>query len=188
MAEAYCELGLFDDVLECAPAALAINRETANYRSEVLTLCHLARAIAATRDPKEAQPLFRRALELGREVDDLHAQAWALDCSGTAALARGAVKEAIGHWREAAELFEQLEDPRAAEIRAHIAAWLAPPTTLINPWVVGSSPTRVWVGAVSPRSACGASASACRGSRSGARGAVWAGCGPARRAQRGRTG
>ncbi|GAA1991373.1 hypothetical protein [Amycolatopsis minnesotensis] len=61
-----------------------------------------------------------QALEVNRVAGNRWGEAWTLASRGKALCDRGQLDAARAHWREALAIFDQLGDPRSAEIRSYL--------------------------------------------------------------------
>jgi DNA-binding SARP family transcriptional activator len=121
LAEACCLLGSFDEALEHANRSLQIAARAGSRRIEVFSHCHAGSALAGLGRLDEAREHLGRALDLARRMDSRHATAWTLHYLGELAARTGEPGEARRYWQEAVELFLDLADPQADDLRRSIA-------------------------------------------------------------------
>jgi tetratricopeptide (TPR) repeat protein len=120
LAEACCLLGRYEEGLRHGQRSLELVRQTGNRRTETLALCQVANALVGLGRFDEAAAYFERALAGSRDIDDRQAEAWTLHYLAETAQARGEPAQARGYWRRAVELFDELGDPQAGDIRSRI--------------------------------------------------------------------
>lgn len=63
---------------------------------------------------------LRRALKVNRDIGNRWGEAWALNSIGKTLHHAGRVAGARAYWERALAIFDDLDDPRAAEVRAHL--------------------------------------------------------------------
>jgi tetratricopeptide (TPR) repeat protein len=122
---AHKNLGDARKAIEFYEQSLVISREIGNRRGEGADLGDLGNAHAALGDSRKAIGFYEQQLVIVREIGDQRGEGNALSNSAYAFEKLGDRSEALRRARAALAIFEAIEDPWAAELRAAIAKWEA---------------------------------------------------------------
>ncbi|GAA0937451.1 ATP-binding protein [Actinocorallia libanotica] len=118
--------GRFQKALSVLRAALEIRREVGNENGTAITLGHLGDVHLDLEERAEALRCYEEALLIRRALGQRHGTAMDLCRLGAVLLLEeSASRRAVECYREALEIFDDLQDPRAAQIRERIRS-LAP--------------------------------------------------------------
>ena len=104
---------------------LAIIREIGDIRAEGVNLGNLGLIHAALGDACKAIEFYERRIAIAREIGDRRGEGNSLWNSALAHDSLGNRPEAIARAAAALEIFEAIEDPNAAKVRAELAEWRA---------------------------------------------------------------
>jgi tetratricopeptide (TPR) repeat protein len=118
---AYAHLGETRRAIELYDRRLAIAREIGDQRGEGNALGNLGIAYADLGETCRAINHYEQYLAIAREIGDRHGEGTALNNLGIAYLNIGEAGRAITVLGEALVIFEEIESPRAARVRATIA-------------------------------------------------------------------
>ena len=102
--------------------ALTIDREIGDRRGEGSVLGNLGVEYAELGETRRAIQFYEQQLAIAREIGDRRGEGIALNMS----LAQAQLSEkaqAIHHAEQALIIYDQIEDPNAAKVRAALAAW-----------------------------------------------------------------
>lgn len=121
LGERYRDGGRFQESIACQREALEIFREAGSRGLEGNVLDNLARTYQSMGRYAEALEHGEEALAARRDAADRYGEAETLDCLGQIHRATGRTVEARQRWSRALELFEELDAPAAADVRAQIA-------------------------------------------------------------------
>lgn len=102
---------------------LAIAQETGDRKGEGNALGNLGCAYCSLGESQRAFEFCERALVIDRERGDLRSEGSDLLNMSLALDQLGKHAEALQHAEQALTIFEQIEDPKAATVRAQLAAW-----------------------------------------------------------------
>jgi tetratricopeptide (TPR) repeat protein len=120
LAEAELDLGLHVQAFTHAESSLALSRELGDVVGEGRSLVALGRAYAGIEVHHEAIDRLQCAVMILEEVDDLPGVAHALAGLGRLLQSTGRVEHARAVFSHALEIFEDLGDSRAAEVRRRL--------------------------------------------------------------------
>ncbi|MBN8454662.1 tetratricopeptide repeat protein [Accumulibacter sp.] len=125
LGNAYCSLGDARKAIELHEQALVIAREIGDRRVEGNALGNLGSAYYSLGDARKAIEFHEQALVIARDIEDRWGQANSLWNSALALDKSGERAQAIAHAEAALQIHEAIEDPKAANVRAQLAAWRA---------------------------------------------------------------
>ncbi len=117
MALCHAELGDADAAIRHNHEALGIYREIGDRYSEAITLGNIGDVYASTGAHQRASEALTAAIALHESVGNRHGQARTLVTLGRNQSAAGEHAAARRSWRAATQIFEDLNDPEAAEPR-----------------------------------------------------------------------
>lgn len=117
---AYSEVGRFRKAIKCYERALPLERETREQHCEGHTLNNLGSAYLALGDVEQALFYIHQALSLRRKIGDRWGPAETLEVLGQALDANGDPAGARASWAEAANLFDELGDAQAEQVRRRL--------------------------------------------------------------------
>ncbi|GAB3587291.1 hypothetical protein GCM10027445_67220 [Amycolatopsis endophytica] len=106
--------------VEYGREALRLHREARHERAVCGDLLVLAQGLHGLAEHEESMSCAKEAAGLAESCGDLRARASAFEWMGVCAEALDDRGQAVGHWRIAAGLFEELTDSRVARVRARI--------------------------------------------------------------------
>jgi tetratricopeptide (TPR) repeat protein len=121
VGNAYAQLGETRRAIESYEQSLDIVRETGDRRSESSALGNLGLAYDASGDTGRAIQFYEQQLAIDREIGYRRGVGNALSKMSLALDQIGEHTQAIQHAEEALTIFEQIEDPNAANARALLA-------------------------------------------------------------------
>lgn len=121
LGERYRDAGRFEESIACQQEALEIFRELGSRGLEGNVLDNLARTYQSMGRYDEAQQRCEEALVARRDAADRYGEAETLDCLGQIHQAVGRTVEARRQWSRALDLFDELDAPAAADVRAQLA-------------------------------------------------------------------
>ena len=107
--------------LRLCQQALDMQREIEDRLGQGETLDSIARAYTSLARYDEATASYRQALQLYRESGDRYNEAQFLVHLGDTSLAAGDPKSAVAAWRDAVTIFDDLDLPEAANLRAKLS-------------------------------------------------------------------
>jgi DNA-binding SARP family transcriptional activator len=107
--------------LRLCQQALDMQREIEDRLGQGETLDSIARAYTSLARYDEATAYYRQALQLYRESGDRYNEAQFLVHLGDTSLAAGDPKSAVAAWRDAVTIFDDLDLPEAANLRAKLS-------------------------------------------------------------------
>jgi DNA-binding SARP family transcriptional activator/tetratricopeptide (TPR) repeat protein len=113
-------LGAPDEGLRLCRQALDIQREIEDWLGQGETLDSIARAYTSLARYEEATAYYRQALQLYRESGDRYDEAQILVHLGDTSLAADDPDSAAGAWQDAVTIFDDLDLPEAANLRAKL--------------------------------------------------------------------
>ena len=116
----YKSLGRLDEALESTKAALAVHREHGDRVAEAVSYASLAEITRLSGQTAAAFELSHEALRLTRAAGIRHEQADVLTTLGYLHLAEGGAEEARRHWRMAEEIFADIDESLASDVRAQL--------------------------------------------------------------------
>jgi DNA-binding SARP family transcriptional activator len=119
VANAYFDLGRFNDALVAAQRSLAIQRKVGNRYGEGVALDNLGCVYRELARYDEAIDCLQQALAIFRELGGRHAEADSLSDLGAAYLGRGWVDQAIGSLREALAIRRDIGDWHGQALTLH---------------------------------------------------------------------
>ena len=111
-------LGRPDEALACYRQAVAAFRQTGNRFGESVAITDQGQAHLELGDHERAIERSNRAVALSREVGHRPGEAQALRLLGDALSGSGRPDEARANWLRTVQIYEDLGDPRATEVRA----------------------------------------------------------------------
>jgi tetratricopeptide (TPR) repeat protein len=114
-------LGAPGEGLRLCQQALDMQREIEDRLGQGETLDSIARAYTSLARYDEATAYYRQALQLYRESGDRYNEAQFLVHLGDTSLAAGDPKSAVAAWRDAVTIFDELDLPEAANLRAKLS-------------------------------------------------------------------
>jgi tetratricopeptide (TPR) repeat protein len=123
LGSAYKDLGETRRAVEFHEQALTIDRELGDRRGEEAVLGNLGVAYAVLGETRRAVEFYQQQLLIAREIGDRRGEGNALGNIGLALDELGDRAGAIAHTEAALEIFEQIESPAAAKVRAVLAEW-----------------------------------------------------------------
>ena len=118
MAEAQTELGMYDKALASLEQALPIAVRLGNGFNTRVILCSLGVLHGLAERYDAALDSFQAAVEAGEAMHDRFGVAETLACLGDVLHRGGKTGEAHLRWKEAAELFDDIDAEQAATLRA----------------------------------------------------------------------
>jgi tetratricopeptide (TPR) repeat protein len=121
---AYRNIGEHRRAIEYYKQQLTITREVGDRRGEGVALGNLGIAYAALGERRRAIECHEQQLTIGREIGDLGSEGRALNGLGISYAELGEPRRAIASFRGALDIFEAIESPQAAMVRANIAKLL----------------------------------------------------------------
>lgn len=122
LGERYRDAGRFEESITCQRQALEIFRDLGSRGLEGNVLDNLARTYQSMGRYEEALHHCEEALAARRDTADRYGEAETLDCLGHIHQAIGRTVEARRQWSRALDLFDELEAPAAADVRAQLAS------------------------------------------------------------------
>ena len=123
LGNAYANLGEARKAIELYEQDLAIRHEIGDRRGEGNALGNLGSAYASLGEPRKAIEFYEQQMEIVREIGDRRGEGNALFNSALALDALGERAQAIARAEAALRIFEVLENPNAAKVRAQLAEW-----------------------------------------------------------------
>ena len=102
---------------------MTIVREIGDRRGEGNALCNLGIVYANLGETRRAIQFLEQYLTIAREIGYRRGEGNALWNMSLALDQLGEHAQAIQHAGQALTIYEQIEDPRAAKVRAKLAAW-----------------------------------------------------------------
>ncbi|WP_326853039.1 AfsR/SARP family transcriptional regulator [Actinocrinis sp.] len=118
----HCRLGDFPQALACARQALDLLRDADEYPGEAAVWSNRALAHHHLGQYDESIACYDRALGLYRQAHNRHGHADTLIRLGNTHQRAGNTKTAHDTWQEALTILEQIQHPRAEELRRSLAA------------------------------------------------------------------
>ena len=119
-------LGRHEEALTACQQALALHQELDDQTGEADTLDSIGHAHHHLGDYERAIDCLRRASRLYRAIGDRYQESRALDHLAGSHAACGDQEAARTTWRRALTLLDDLKHPRAASVRAQLAALDSP--------------------------------------------------------------
>ncbi|MEP7022555.1 MAG: helix-turn-helix domain-containing protein [Actinomycetota bacterium] len=116
----YALAGDFARALQCCTEALVVNNEIDHRKGKAHTFDSLGYIYAQLREFGKSAGYYREALVLFREFGDRYNEADALINLGGVASDSGDEPAARAAWRQAAEILDDLDHPRADEVRERL--------------------------------------------------------------------
>ncbi len=123
LGSAYAALGNARKAIEFYEQQLVIVREIGDRRGEGNALGNLGNAYAALGDARKALEFYEQRLVIAREIGDRRGEGNSLWNFALALEKLGDRAQAIAHAEGALQIFEAIEDPNAAKVRARLAKW-----------------------------------------------------------------
>jgi len=120
---AYWQLGDARKAIEFHEQALALDREIGDRHGEGDDLGNLGLAYADMGDARKSIEFYEQHLAIAREIGDRRGEGSALFNSALALASLGEKAEAIRRAEAALRIFEAIEDPWAAKVRAKLTEW-----------------------------------------------------------------
>jgi tetratricopeptide (TPR) repeat protein/transcriptional regulator with XRE-family HTH domain len=118
----YALAGDLAKALRCCTEALAVNTEIDHPKGKAHTFDSLGYIYAQLHDFGKAADYYQQALMLFREFGDRHNEADALVNLGDVARDGGDRVAALTAWQDAAAILDDLDHPRAGQVRERLAA------------------------------------------------------------------
>jgi tetratricopeptide (TPR) repeat protein len=125
LGNAYADLGDARKAIEFYEQALVIARELRDRHREGTWLGNLGNAHKNLGDARKAIELYEQQLVIAREIGDRRGEGDALWNSAEEFMKMGNRAEAIPRAEAALKIYEAIEDPNAAMVRAKLAKWRA---------------------------------------------------------------
>lgn len=125
LAITYVDLGDTQKAIACFVRRLDIAREFKDWRGESNALSNLGITYAQLNQASKAIEYFEQALVIDGLFGNLRGKGSTLSNTALAYEALGERREAICRAEQALAIFEAIEDPNAAMVRAQLAAWHA---------------------------------------------------------------
>jgi len=126
LGNAYAHLGETRKAIDHHEQDLAIAREIGDRRGEGSTLGNLGIAYAHLGETRKAIDYFEQRLIIAREIGDRRGEGNALWNAALAYEVLGERDLALSHADLALAIYEAIEDPNAAKVRATLAEWRGP--------------------------------------------------------------
>ena len=123
LGNAYFSLGDARKAIEFHEQALVIDREIGDRRGEGADLGNLGSAYSALGDARKGIGFFEQQLVIVREIGDRRGEGNALFNSALASEKLNDRAQAITRAEAALKIYEAIEDPNAAKVRAELAEW-----------------------------------------------------------------
>ena len=123
LGSAYADLGDARKAIEFHEQALAVMREIGDQRAEGNILGNLGNAYSVMGDARKAIEFYEQQLVIVRQIGDRRGEGNARWNSALAHASFGEKAEAIRRAETALGIFEAIEDPAAAKVRAMLAEW-----------------------------------------------------------------
>ncbi len=124
---AYAALGETRRAIEFQEQRLAIAHEIGDRLGEGQALGNLGAAHADLGEIRLAVEFYEQSLAIAREIGDRRGEGNALLNTGLARYKLGDRVKAVAHAEAALEIFEQIESPHAATVRAQLDEWRGQP-------------------------------------------------------------
>jgi tetratricopeptide (TPR) repeat protein len=121
LGNAYAHLSEPRRAIEFYEQRLVIAREIGDRRGEGNALANLGNAYAHLSEPRRAIEFYEQHLAIAREIGDRRGEGNTLGNLGNAYKNLGETRRAIEFFREAVVIYEAIESPSAAKVRATIA-------------------------------------------------------------------
>ena len=121
----HIQLGAPEEGLRLCQRALDMQMEIADRFGLVDTLDSIARAYASLARYGEAIACYRQARQLCREFDDRYDEAQILVHLGDTSLLADDPESAVTAWQDAVTIFDELDLPEAADLRAKLSSLTA---------------------------------------------------------------
>ncbi|WP_317494909.1 tetratricopeptide repeat protein [Haloechinothrix sp. LS1_15] len=124
--------GRYGRALTCLERAVECFRALGYQHGEGYAATKLGTVLYEIGRPWDALNHARTSLVLSRQASDHQGEALALDNLALILHELGRSAEAVSRWREAARILDELDDPRAADVRARLSTVMkhAPPTAV----------------------------------------------------------
>jgi tetratricopeptide (TPR) repeat protein len=123
LGESLTRQGRYEEATRHLDQALADFEDMGERYGQGLALMEWARLAHRQGDQEHATVLLDQALVARRDAGDLWGEAEVLERRGHLALIHGRPGDARDAWQEALTRYEQLDDPRAEELRKHLRAF-----------------------------------------------------------------
>ena len=123
LGNAYYALGNARKAIQYHEKALVIDREIGDRRGEGADLGNLGLAYAALGDARKAIEYYEKRIAIAVEIGDRRGEGNALWNKALALDSLGKRPEAIPSAEAALKIYEAIEDPAAAKVRARLADW-----------------------------------------------------------------
>lgn len=127
LGSAYMDLGDTRKAIDFYEQQLLIAREVGDRHGEGNALGNLGNAYSASGDARKAVEYCEQALVIDRETGDRRGEGTDLFNSGLALDCLGGRVNATVSLEAALKIYEAIEDPKAAEVRAKLDEWRAQP-------------------------------------------------------------
>jgi len=124
---AYVNLGELRKAIEYCEQQLTIAREIGDRLGEGNALGNSGNAYINLGEPRKAIEYYEQQLTIAREIGDRRGEGNALFNAALAYEALGEREEAIPRAEQALAIYEAMEDPIAAQVRATLAEWKSQP-------------------------------------------------------------
>ena len=120
LAAAYRELGRFSEALHTAQEAKDVWQELGDRHGKGIALNNLGDICRKLGQHDDAILYFQQALDVNRDIGNRWGEAWSLNSIGKTMHNIGRHADARTYWRQSLAIFDDLDDPRAAEVRNHL--------------------------------------------------------------------
>ena len=120
LGEVYLKLGRSGDAIPVLQQALDLARATDHFFFEGIVLHTLGESYRATGEHGTSADCLRRALTVRQHIGDRHGQAQTLRAIGDLQHDLCEADAANASWQQALDLFKELGDPQAGELRARV--------------------------------------------------------------------
>ena len=122
LGELYTKLGRYTDAVQAHTKQIPLAQAAESRIAEACGLINLGESYAALGQLTQAEASSRAGIALARELDDPHKTAIGLVHLGECLVLQGDRPGGAEAFAEAAELFDQLDEPTGADLRQRIAA------------------------------------------------------------------
>ena len=123
LGSAYADLGETKRAIQFYEQRLTIAREIGDRRGEGIVLNNLGKTYADLGETKRALEFYEQRLTIAREMGDRRGEAITLSNMSLVLDRLGKRTQAVKYAKQSLGLYEQIEDPYAAQVRQRLAAW-----------------------------------------------------------------